>query len=103
MSISEQPKYQYYAKMHASGGSDPNLENDATLPFFRPRMGVLNLVHEMMHAFGAKHDPELKEDPRCTPEDKVRTAGNLNLPPYSKIKSSLVITDLFYWEFQSLP
>ena len=34
-------------------------------------MGVLNLVHELMHSFGAKHDPEPKKRPECTPEDKV--------------------------------
>ena len=36
------------------------------------RMGVLNLVHELMHSFGAKHDPEATEEPQCTPHDKVR-------------------------------
>ena len=35
------------------------------------RMGVLNLVHELMHSFGAKHDPEPTEEPQCTPHDKV--------------------------------
>ena len=35
------------------------------------RMGVLNLVHELMHSFGAKHDPEAAEEPQCTPHDKV--------------------------------
>ena len=34
-------------------------------------MGVLNLVHELMHSFGAKHDPEPSDNPECTPEDKV--------------------------------
>ena len=34
-------------------------------------MGVLNLLHELMHSFGAKHDPEQTENPKCTPEDKV--------------------------------
>ncbi len=34
-------------------------------------MGVLNLVHEMMHSFGAKHDPEPAVEPKCTPHDKV--------------------------------
>ena len=34
-------------------------------------MGVLNLVHELMHSFGAKHDPEPSEKAECTPEDKV--------------------------------
>ena len=35
------------------------------------RMGVLNLVHELMHSFGAKHDPEANEEPECTPHDRV--------------------------------
>ncbi len=35
------------------------------------RMGVLNLVHEMMHSFGAKHDPDPAQNPACTPKDKV--------------------------------
>ena len=35
------------------------------------RMGVLNLVHELMHSFGAKHDPDPKKRSDCTPEDKV--------------------------------
>ena len=37
------------------------------------RMGVLNLVHEMMHSFGAKHDPEASVEPDCTPKDKVKS------------------------------
>ena len=40
------------------------------------RMGVLNLVHELMHSFGAKHDPDPKKRPECTPEDKVGTQTN---------------------------
>ncbi len=40
-------------------------------------MGVLNLVHEMMHSFGAKHDPEVEKRPECTPKDKVRDAYTL--------------------------
>ena len=36
-------------------------------------MGVLNLVHELMHSFGAKHDPEANEEPECTPHDRVRS------------------------------
>lgn len=36
------------------------------------RMGVLNLVHELMHSFGAKHDPDPSEEPECTPQDKVK-------------------------------
>jgi len=34
-------------------------------------MGVLNLVHEMLHSFGAKHDPDPSQNPQCTPKDKV--------------------------------
>ena len=34
-------------------------------------MGVLNLVHELMHSFGAKHDPDQAAKPECTPDDKV--------------------------------
>jgi len=33
------------------------------------RMAILNLVHELMHAFGAKHDPDTKERADCTPSD----------------------------------
>ena len=44
------------------------------------RMGVLNLVHELMHSFGAKHDPEANEEPECNPHDRVRS--------------------IFYWIFQ---
>ena len=36
------------------------------------RMGVLNLVHELMHSFGAKHDPDTSVDPDCTPHDRVK-------------------------------
>ena len=39
------------------------------------RMGVLNLVHELMHSFGAKHDPEQASKPECTPDDKVLGVG----------------------------
>lgn len=35
------------------------------------RMGVLNLVHELMHSFGAKHDPDPEESSDCIPIDKV--------------------------------
>ena len=28
-------------------------------------------VHELMHSFGAKHDPEASLEPECTPQDKV--------------------------------
>ena len=30
-------------------------------------------VHELMHSFGAKHDPEASLEPECTPQDKVGT------------------------------
>jgi hypothetical protein len=39
------------------------------------RMGVLNLVHEMMHSFGARHDPDANQEPKCTPKDKVGSNG----------------------------
>ena len=34
------------------------------------RMAVLNLFHEVMHSFGAKHDPEATDEPNCTPKDQ---------------------------------
>jgi len=34
------------------------------------KMGVLNLVHEILHSFGAKHDPEAEDREDCTPLDK---------------------------------
>ena len=37
------------------------------------QMVVLNLVHELMHSFGAKHDPETNEDSECTPHDRVKS------------------------------
>lgn len=43
------------------------------------RMGVLNLVHELMHSFGAKHDPEPSENPKCTPDDKVELLHSIFL------------------------
>ena len=42
-------------------------------------MGVLNLVHELMHSFGAKHDPEPSENPKCTPDDKVEFSFSIFL------------------------
>jgi len=33
------------------------------------RMAALNLVHELMHSFGARHDPPASQDPLCTPLD----------------------------------
>ena len=55
-------------------------------------MGVLNLVHELMHSFGAKHDPDAKENKKCTPDDKVKI--NLRIKyfksVYGKTGSSLV-------------
>jgi len=44
------------------------------------RMAILNLVHELMHAFGAKHDPEERKD--CTPKD-VETNGRFLMSKYS--------------------
>ena len=37
-------------------------------------------VHELMHAFGAKHDPEERKD--CTPKD-VETNGRFLMSKYS--------------------
>ena len=45
-------------------------------------MGVLNLVHELMHSFGAKHDPDPTENAKCTPDDKVSykiTKSDMNI------------------------
>ena len=36
---------------------------------FRPTHFII--VHELMHSFGAKHDPDPTEEPECTPQDKV--------------------------------
>lgn len=41
------------------------------------RMGVLNLVHEMLHSFGASHDPRY-----CTPEN-IRQGGRFLMSKYS--------------------
>ncbi|XP_059096532.1 disintegrin and metalloproteinase domain-containing protein 10-like isoform X2 [Tigriopus californicus] len=46
------------------------------------RMGVLNLVHELMHSFGAKHDPDPKDSSNCTPIDKW-TNGRFLMSKYS--------------------
>lgn len=46
------------------------------------KMAVLNLVHELMHAFGAKHDPEETENPACTPHD-AETNGRYLMSKYS--------------------
>ena len=61
------------------------------------KMAVLNLVHELMHAFGeslsrpschwsvisgAKHDPEVSEDPACTPKDTEQN-GRYLMSKYS--------------------
>ena len=59
------------------------------------RMGVLNLVHELMHSFGAKHDPDPKKRPECTPEDKVSLINEIinqqkcvkSSPSYRKCQS----------------
>jgi len=46
------------------------------------RMAILNLVHELMHAFGAKHDPDQKERPDCTPSDSEMN-GRFLMSKYS--------------------
>ena len=46
------------------------------------RMAVLNLVHELMHAFGAQHDPEEAERPECTPR-KSDEEGRFLMSKYS--------------------
>ena len=47
--------------------------------FFRMplRMGVLNLVHELLHSFGASHDPD-----HCSPEN-IRRDGRFIMSKYS--------------------
>ena len=40
-------------------------------------MGVLNLVHELLHSFGASHDPR-----HCTPAN-IRTEGRYLMSKYS--------------------
>ena len=50
-------------------------------------MGVLNLVHELMHSFGAKHDPDPKKRPDCTPEDKVMNESQHRPATNAKIYS----------------
>ena len=43
------------------------------VPFFvKFTPTLLELVHELMHSFGAKHDPDPTSEPECTPQDKVR-------------------------------
>ena len=43
------------------------------VPFFvHFTLTLLELVHELMHSFGAKHDPDPTSEPECTPQDKVR-------------------------------
>jgi len=34
-------------------------------------MGVLNILHEIMHSLGAQHDPEPKQSVECTPKDRA--------------------------------
>merc|ERR1719153_417626 len=46
------------------------------------RMAILNLVHELMHAFGAKHDPDAKERADCTPSD-MEANGRFLMSKYS--------------------
>ena len=38
--------------------------------YFTPTL--FEIVHELMHSFGAKHDPDPTSEPECTPQDKVR-------------------------------
>jgi hypothetical protein len=45
-------------------------------------MAILNLVHELMHSFGAKHDPDPAENPRCTSAD-VATNGRYLMSRFS--------------------
>ena len=40
-------------------------------------MGVLNLVHELLHSFGASHDPD-----HCSPEN-IRRDGRFIMSKYS--------------------
>ena len=44
--------------------------NQARIPLW---MGVLNILHEIMHSLGAQHDPEPHDSVECTPKDRVRT------------------------------
>ena len=46
------------------------------------RMAVLNLVHELMHAFGAQHDPDEAERPECTPSNSEEE-GRFLMSKYS--------------------
>ena len=53
-------------------------------------MGVLNILHEIMHSFGARHDPEPTVSAECTPKDKVlsihlivRSSSSLHNPQSS--------------------
>ena len=55
-------------------------EQESRIPL---RMGVLNLLHELMHSFGSKHDPEPSESPECTPADKVKKSNLLTNPLHS--------------------
>jgi len=34
-------------------------------------MGVLNILHEIMHSLGAQHDPEPNQSVECTPKDRA--------------------------------
>ena len=57
-------------------------------------MGVLNLVHELMHSFGAKHDPDAKENKKCTPDDKVKINVCIN---YDITICFICRSVVYYW------
>ena len=46
------------------------------------KMAVLNLVHELMHAFGAQHDPDAVERAECTPANSEED-GRFLMSKYS--------------------
>ena len=66
----------YRVKMKANGGEysfnalfvSLRSANQLRIPLW---MGVLNILHEIMHSFGARHDPEPTVSAECTPKDKV--------------------------------
>ena len=53
---------------------------------------LFELVHELMHSFGAKHDPDPTSEPECTPQDKVRKLRQIsNTSSSSHITKSIAI------------